>query len=241
MNKILLIVMSFIILSKTYAQILGFYPEVDTLFTAGGCTPTQIKAFSVPGQNGIDTLKILPDWNTWFWSSKYFSYTQVYFLISDSLKQDKTELWMNPLYENEKPILITPDSVIWFDAYEYYLKLILKKDNIVIDSLSQFCKARIGVGVKKETDIKGSRIQLSNIPNPFNQETLIKYEIIKNSNVQIIIYNIQGQQVEEIVNTYQSPGKYNSKWRTDRLRSGQYFIVLKTEDSVISSKCLLLK
>lgn len=226
---------------QSSAQILGFHPKVDTLFTAGGCTPTQIKSVFVPGQDGIDTLKILPDWNTWFWSSSYFGYSQAYFLISDSLKHDKMELWMQPSDAMEEPILIQADSVVWFGAYEYTFKLILIKDQISIDSLSQFCKARIGMGSKKNKVAASPEIRLSNRPNPFNQETIIHYEIGQQSTVEIKIYNLRGQHVAELVNAFHLPGAYRTRWRTGRLGSGPYLIVLTTEDAILSCKCFLFK
>lgn len=241
MKKNFLIIIFIILLPRLNAQILGFYPEVDTLFTGGGCTPTQLKTLYNSGFNGIDTLTIFPDWNTWFWSSEYFGYDKVYFLVSDSLKQYKTELWMEPTHDYLEPILIPLDSAIWLETGEYYFRLFLIHDSTKIDSLSQFCIEKIGIGVHNNEDINNPQIRIYNIPNPFNQETTVKYEIPKYSHIRIIVYNMEGQMVDVILDDYQAPGKYFAKWRTDHLGSGQYFIALKTEDSIIFNKCLLLK
>ncbi|MGH7599646.1 MAG: T9SS type A sorting domain-containing protein, partial [bacterium] len=53
---------------------------------------------------------------------------------------------------------------------------------------------------------------LQNHPNPFNAGTLIKYEIPQAGPVLMKIYNLAGQEVLEIVNAVQSPGRYQINW-----------------------------
>ena len=240
MKNIFISLAMLLICTSSHGQILGFYPQVDTLFTAGGCTPTQIITSYVKGMNDIDTLKIIPDWNTWFWSDKDIFYGYAYFLIIDSLEQYESELWMKPVQDYELPVLIPTDSVVWFDAREYYFQLILKEQGRKIDSLSQFCKARIGIGIKSR-DQNSSNFYLGNFPNPFNLMTTIQYSISIYGNAQISVYNTRGQLVEEWVNAVHSPGKYAIKWQTGELASGQYYIILRKEQMLECVKCLLLK
>lgn len=51
-----------------------------------------------------------------------------------------------------------------------------------------------------------------NWPNPFNPSTTIRYTIADVSDVQLIIYNVLGQQVLQLVNDIQAPGHYNVVW-----------------------------
>jgi hypothetical protein len=51
-----------------------------------------------------------------------------------------------------------------------------------------------------------------NYPNPFNASTTIPYQLNEPSNVTILIYNILGQRVRELVSTYQPPGYYLLSW-----------------------------
>jgi hypothetical protein len=85
-----------------------------------------------------------------------------------------------------------------------------------------------------------------NYPNPFNPITTIKYEIPKNGNVRLVIYNIIGQEVATLVNTEQWAGKYSVRWNGtnqygSQVATGTYFYVLKTNNNQSIKKMLLLK
>jgi hypothetical protein len=241
-NKISLIII-FIIISNIKSQIISFTPDVDTLYTAGGCTPTQIITTYIRNIDNLDTIKIYPDWNTHFWSKYNYDYNYIYFLINDSLNRYHAELWMEPFQEDfNLPVIIPFDSVIYFDSRNYHFKLKLFDNNNIIDSLSQFCIARIGIGIKDDRNkLIINNYSLSNYPNPFNQTTIIKYYISCNSKVQIQIYDINGRLIDSLINSLISPGYYTYKWQADNLTSGQYFIILKYDNNCIVNKCVLLK
>jgi hypothetical protein len=241
-NTISLII-TFLIISSLKSQIISFTPDVDTLYTAGGCTPTQIFTTYITNNDNLDTIKIYPDWNTHFWSKYYYDYNYIYFLINDSLNRYHTELWMEPVQEDYNlPVIIPFDSVIYFDSRNYCFKLKLFDNNNIIDSLSQFCIARIGIGVNdKRDDLIINDYSICNYPNPFNQTTIIKYHISCNSQVQIQIYDINGRLIGSLIKILLSPGSYTYKWQTYNLASGQYFIILKYDNNFIIRKCLLLK
>ncbi|MGA2624986.1 MAG: T9SS type A sorting domain-containing protein [Bacteroidota bacterium] len=67
-----------------------------------------------------------------------------------------------------------------------------------------------------------------NYPNPFNPSTTIRFELPRESAVQIKIYNILGQSVVSLLDEPKQPGKYEVVWNgTDyrglQLGSGVYF------------------
>jgi hypothetical protein len=71
-----------------------------------------------------------------------------------------------------------------------------------------------------------------NYPNPFNPETKIEFSLPVTSEVQIVIYNILGQQVATLINEQKNAGNYSVVWNADdakgiRLSSGIYFYMLK--------------
>ncbi|MGI0016601.1 MAG: T9SS type A sorting domain-containing protein, partial [Nitrososphaera sp.] len=53
---------------------------------------------------------------------------------------------------------------------------------------------------------------LQNHPNPFNAGTVIKYELPQAGPVLVKIYNLAGQEILEIVNAVQQPGRYQINW-----------------------------
>lgn len=53
---------------------------------------------------------------------------------------------------------------------------------------------------------------LSNYPNPFNPETMIRYSIPEKGHVKIVIYNISGHLVRTLVDNIMEPGLYTVPW-----------------------------
>jgi hypothetical protein len=87
---------------------------------------------------------------------------------------------------------------------------------------------------------------IGNYPNPFNSETLFRYEIQIQSNVQLTIYNPTGQKIRSFRTSLENPGEHDVRWdgRDDSgmpVPSGVYFCCMLTKDSQTSLKILMLK
>ncbi|MFQ6678511.1 MAG: choice-of-anchor D domain-containing protein [Fidelibacterota bacterium] len=85
-----------------------------------------------------------------------------------------------------------------------------------------------------------------NFPNPFNPTTNIQYDLPEETQVFLVIYNLLGQEVTQLVNKTQTAGFYsviwNSKNRYGKLVSpGIYFYLLKTDNYSSVRKLVLLK
>ncbi len=66
-----------------------------------------------------------------------------------------------------------------------------------------------------------------NYPNPFNPKTNIKYQIVNNrSNVKLVVYDIQGKLLMELVDQEQNAGKYEADFDGSKYSSGIYFYKL---------------
>ena len=80
-----------------------------------------------------------------------------------------------------------------------------------------------------------------NYPNPFNSNSKIKYQIAKNTDVKLIIYDVLGKEIRRLVDEQQNSGEYEIIFNASDLPSGVYFYQLKTYDFVNTKKLILLK
>ncbi|MGA3014409.1 MAG: T9SS type A sorting domain-containing protein [Bacteroidales bacterium] len=67
---------------------------------------------------------------------------------------------------------------------------------------------------------------LSSYPNPFQKQTMIRYQIPKENNVTLGIYDLYGREISNLVNKKQAAGIYSLNFSGDKLTSGYYFCKL---------------
>ncbi len=78
-------------------------------------------------------------------------------------------------------------------------------------------------------------------PNPFNPVTQIQYAIPEDIHVELIIYDILGRQVTELINTFQQAGYYQATWNGDQNSSGLYFVKMVAGSYISTQKLMLVK
>lgn len=101
-------------------------------------------------------------------------------------------------------------------------------------------KGVVGID-EKQNEIMPENNIITNYPNPFNGSTKIKYEINKSENISLNIYNLKGNKISEIYTGFKPVGKYEYDFSSENLSSGIYFVILKTENNIISKKIILIK
>ena len=85
-----------------------------------------------------------------------------------------------------------------------------------------------------------------NFPNPFNSNTIIQYQIPAPCEVEIKIFNIEGQLIRTLEKAFKQPGYYSIKWNaTDNqgllIPTGVYFYILRTTNFKKMKKLILLR
>jgi|WetSurMetagenome_2_1015567.scaffolds.fasta_scaffold296588_2 flagellar hook assembly protein FlgD len=103
-------------------------------------------------------------------------------------------------------------------------------------------------GVEDEnptTTIKAFRL-FQNFPNPFNPSTVIKYQVSKPGNVEIKIFNVNGQLVKTFESMNQVAGSFSVSWDGKNndgqaVASGLYICHVAFDSSVLTRKMLLIK
>ena len=78
-------------------------------------------------------------------------------------------------------------------------------------------------------------------PNPFNPVTRISYTVPNTQHVRLVIYDVAGRLVEELVNEVKGPGEHVVEWDAGSLPSGIYFYSLKAGNTTLTKKMVFLK
>ena len=69
-----------------------------------------------------------------------------------------------------------------------------------------------------------------NAPNPFRQETTLRFTLAESANVTLSVYSLAGQQVALLVNEHRDAGSHAVVWQPDNdLLSGFYLCKMTVE------------
>ena len=90
------------------------------------------------------------------------------------------------------------------------------------------------------TDIPSKFSLVKAYPNPFNPSITVSFGIEQNQNIDIAIYNINGQQVDKIQSGILSAGFHSFVWNGNNVESGLYFIEILGNNQLLSSQKVAL-
>lgn len=87
---------------------------------------------------------------------------------------------------------------------------------------------------------------MQNYPNPFNPSTTITYSISSSQQVNIIIYDVLGNEIRTIVNEFKEAGNHNAEWDGTndsgvRQATGIYFYRMNAGNQTSTKKMIILK
>lgn len=94
---------------------------------------------------------------------------------------------------------------------------------------------------KLENQLISSPVLLQNYPNPFNPITTINYSVPSSQNVSIIIYDILGKKIIDLVNGYKEAGDHSIEFDASNLNTGVYIYVMRADNFVQTKKLVLVK
>lgn len=139
-----------------------------------------------------------------------------------------------------------PDTTIHLGAYSH-IQLLNKNTGWAYNSSGGIHTTNGGdttflVGLQQiSSEVPNKFMLFQNYPNPFNPKTNIMYSVKReSSNVKLIVYDIQGRVVTELVNQKQTSGTYEVDWNAAGYSSGIYFYSLIINSSIIDSKKMIL-
>ncbi|MCE1165527.1 MAG: T9SS type A sorting domain-containing protein [Bacteroidetes bacterium] len=91
------------------------------------------------------------------------------------------------------------------------------------------------------TGIPGMFSLEQNFPNPFNPETRINFNLAKNGNVTISIYDAAGKLIEKLIDEFKPAGTYSLAFNGSGLCSGIYYCKMQAGDFNETRKMALVK
>lgn len=122
------------------------------------------------------------------------------------------------------------DKDVNFGKYQYRLK------QIDFDGRVEFSDViEVEVNAPKEFTLH------QNFPNPFNPETVIRFELPQESFVNISVYNSIGEKVATIINEKLDIGVHTKTFNASSFSSGIYIYRLTTDNHVFTKKMMLIK
>lgn len=85
-----------------------------------------------------------------------------------------------------------------------------------------------------------------NFPNPFNPITTISYQLLVAGDVKLLIYNLIGQKIKTLLDSFQNPGEHSIVWsgmndNRNFVPSGIYFYRIETNGMGFQKKMILIK
>ena len=109
--------------------------------------------------------------------------------------------------------------------------------------ISGYLKNKYGLGPKQEAkkNIPASFNLLQNYPNPYNPTTQIVYQIPKESEVVLRVYDLLGREIAVLVNETKQPGEYSVTFDAKRMATGIYLYELRAGEFRSVKKMMLVR
>ena len=82
---------------------------------------------------------------------------------------------------------------------------------------------------------------MQNYPNPFNSSTKISFSLPISSQVFLKIYDANGREVVDLLNSIQSPGEHTVNWDATNYASGVYYYSIQINSFKQTNKLILLR
>jgi len=78
-------------------------------------------------------------------------------------------------------------------------------------------------------------------PNPFNPSVKLDFSISQTQLVDVSVYSLNGEHIENIMSGIQTVGYYNVSWDASSYPTGLYFIRFVSKEATKTMKVMLIK
>ncbi len=117
-------------------------------------------------------------------------------------------------------------------------------DDSGTDAGSVYLYSGVATAIGVESDEVGLPAEFTlsqNYPNPFNPGTVIRYSIPRAEEVSLVVYNMIGEEVAQLIDGRKPAGNFSVEWNAFNMASGVYLYRLTAGDFVWTRKMVLLK
>ncbi|MFZ0390093.1 MAG: S8 family serine peptidase [Calditrichia bacterium] len=113
-------------------------------------------------------------------------------------------------------------------------------DLVALDGIKVQTNPATGIGDEKDNRITDYALY-QNYPNPFNPVTTISFNLPRAENIKLLIFNVLGEKVEEVVSGRMNAGHQTISWNAANYPSGIYYYRLDAGSFRETKKMILLK
>jgi hypothetical protein len=172
---------------------------------------------------------------TWINTSKRVLY---YDQISQLRKEERFS-WADSLWTESEM-----DSIYYYDGSLIRRKIIFEYDAGIseykpLDKIDYVYDDQT-LGIEDQAVEVQNYTLYQNYPNPFNPVTTISYALPEAAQVELNVYNLQGQLVQSLVNGKMRKGIHKAEFNGADLTSGLYIYNLKVDGQMVRSKKMML-
>mgnify|MGYP001182773078 CR=1 FL=1 len=119
-------------------------------------------------------------------------------------------------------------------------------DFVVLSSLGEFVVSRESLSLSDAPQVPMAYTLYQNYPNPFNPVTTLRYDLPKDGFVNITIYDMLGNVINQLVNEVQNSGYKSIQWNANNnqghpVSAGVYLYSIEAGDIRQTKKMILLK
>ena len=132
-------------------------------------------------------------------------------------------------------------SINYIGVIPLLVEALKQKNEEVKDLQSRLTKLEDYIYSNKRVSSDKSDITLSqNVPNPFENSTIIRYTINQPGNVVIDLFNSNGVKIKNLENSRKGVGDYTLSIDGGNLQSGMYIYTLSVNNQQLAKKAIRL-
>ncbi len=157
---------------------------------------------------------------------------------------DNSEIYSDSATGHYVRMIYTGTYTFQFSAPNYITKIFpniyIKNDSTTILNV---LLSPVQTGISKEKNSPELFTLYQNFPNPFNPSTTIKYQLNKETNVRLEVFDLSGKLISRLIDQKQKEGLYEIYFNSSNhnLTTGIYFYRLSTDNYSETRRMILVK